>query len=118
MKSTPLTTFITAGNIASDFTSNSIDVRALDRVGVLLTWTTAAVNAVIYLQVSLDDITYGNLTQGGTPITTAIAAANGSQLYDLDLDAFSYFRVFVDNTSGTPGTIDGKWRASWDGLAA
>lgn len=118
MKSLGPTTFITAGNIASTFTSSSVDVQSLDRIGMLLTWTTSAVNAVINIQASVDGITYGNLTDAsGTAIATTIAASNGSQVYDIDVHAFKSLQVLVTPSSGTPGTIDGKYRASWDGIS-
>ena len=105
------TQFITSGDIGSDFTSNPIDVGHINRLGIELAWTTAAVNATIYVQATITGTNYGNLTAGGTAITATIAAANGTQIFDLDVTAFDKVQVFVDNSSGSPGTINGWWRA-------
>jgi len=101
--------FISSGNIASDFTSNTIEVLHLDRIGLDFDWTTSDVNGTLYIQCSIQGTNFSDLPDSNTIISVAITGTSGYQAFDIDVKAFSKIRAFFDRTSGSTGTINGYY---------
>lgn len=95
--------FISSGNIASDFTSEVIDVQNFKRLGIELVGTTSDVNGTMYIQASVSRSNYDDLTD----LNLTVAAANFTQVYDIDVSGFASIRVFFDQSSGSTGTLNG-----------
>lgn len=105
--------FITNGSMASDYTSDPIEVLPLDRIGVECFWT-GTPTGILYIQSTIAGTNYDVLPS--LPTVTSVSIVDGFvgtkafQQFDLDVKAFSRIRVFYDATSGS-GTMNGYYIA-------
>ncbi len=103
---------IVAGDMSGNITSNAVEVKLQDNVGVQLHWT-GAPTGVFSIQVSMDhreDIE-GNVVVAGhwvsvilNPSITASGSADDAYI-DLNQLSAAYVRIVYTATSGT-GTLD------------
>jgi hypothetical protein len=106
-----VTRFITDGSIGADFTSDTIPVMPLNRVGIDIEWTTADVVGTVYIQCTIAGNNFSDLPASSKIVSVPIAGTNGFQSFDIDCQAFSELRLFFDYTSGTAGTLQGYYLA-------
>ncbi len=91
-----LNTCISAQTMGADITSTAVDVKESRSYAVQAVWSagTSPVG-VLYLQGSLDNVTYTDIT------SSAVSGNTGSILINVELPAYQYIKVFYDRTSGT-----------------
>lgn len=106
-------TYWSAVSLAADKTGDAIETRNIDLGLMTLVWTGAtAVDAVIKLQRSLDQITWFDITSQ----TKTIGAATGSHEYELTPANLSsgWIRATLTKNSETTGTATLKYLLKGD----
>lgn len=86
-----------AVTMAADATSNAVDVKYSDNVGIQLVWTGTPVGN-FYVQGTIDDTTWTALDFGSIPTS---GGAAGDHLLNMNNLPYRKIRVFFDRTSGT-----------------
>jgi hypothetical protein len=88
---------VDAESMGADITSNSVDVKYSDNIGVQLVWTGSPVGN-FYVQGTIDGSTWTALDFGTIPTS---GGAAGDHLLNMNNLPYQKIRVFFDRTSGT-----------------
>lgn len=103
---------VTNGSLAADLTSDVIEIRNQDNVGIQLNWTgTPTGDFVVEISIDYQEDSLGNVLSAGNwielPLSPAITAAGSADQAYIDLNQMSasYVRVRFIWASGT-GTLN------------
>lgn len=109
---------LTAQSMASSITSNPVEIKLQDNVGLQLDWTGAPVGTFsVQISITHTQDLNGNVTNAGTwvslPLSPAITASGSADSAYIDLNQMSaaYVRLIYTRTSGTGAltvTVTGK----------
>ena len=104
MSNSPLSLFntaiIDAESMASDITSDALDVKEVVNLAVQAVWTGSTPVGTLHIKGSCDGENFTDVSGG----STAVSGNTGSILLNIAGCGFSHLQIFYDATSGT-GTL-------------
>lgn len=90
------------GNMASNITSDSVDISNIDSVAIVYSWSGVSPSGTVFIEVKNGDSPWTTLTVSPLAVISSNTGANNFQLTEL---SFKELRVYYARTSGT-GTLN------------